>query len=475
VAGLSRALCLLVPLACLACGSEQGSRAKSGGGGSDATPSGGDDAGTAGGGEDAAAEDAGGGPDGAVDAGATDDVAPVPFDPCPPLDLPPGPVTELTAADAPRLAQLVAEAAPGATLSLAPGTYPVDGALWIRTEGLTLRGATGSAAEVVLDADYAGGSVVTVAASRVTLAHLTLRRAYFHGVHVRPNGPESGPVEGVRIYAVHVDNPREQGIKVNQEATVYVDDGLVACSTISLDAAGRARVENNCYTGGIDIHRSRGWHIRDNHIEGFWCEQGLAEHGVHMWRMNAHTLIERNRIVNCGRGIGLGMAQSGGDNQRLHPDVECPAGAYADDFAGTVRNNLIIGDDPALFASGSGFDNGISLWSACQAKVLHNTIWSTQPPFSAIEWRFPGTTALIRNNLVSHNLRDRGVTSADLAGNLEGAPKSLFADAARRDLHLAPGAIAAIDRGVALAPGEADEDFEGDPRDAQPDIGADER
>ena len=48
-------------------------------------------------------------------------------------------------------------------------------------------------------------------------------------------------------------------------------------------------------------------------------------------------------------------------------------------------------------------------------------------------------------------------------------------DAARRDLHLAPGAIAAIDRGVALAPGEADEDFEGDPRDAQPAIGADER
>lgn len=78
-------------------------------------------------------------------------------------------------------------------------------------------------------------------------------------------------------------------------------------------------------------------------------------------------------------------------------------------------------------------------------------------------------------NLVSHNLRDRGGT-AFLAGNLASGSLSLFADGAGGDLHLASGASAAIDCGVALADGVCDEDMDGHPRPlgAARDIGADE-
>ena len=85
------------------------------------------------------------------------------------------------------------------------------------------------------------------------------------------------------------------------------------------------------------------------------------------------------------------------------------------------------------------------------------------------------TDVQVVNNLVSHNLRDRGGTAL-LAGNLEDAPLSLFVDGAGGDLHLVPSASAAIDRGVALASGVCDDDVDGDPRPvgAAPDIGADE-
>jgi hypothetical protein len=100
---------------------------------------------------------------------------------------------------------------------------------------------------------------------------------------------------------------------------------------------------------------------------------------------------------------------------------------------------------------------------------------STAAPFSSIEWRFARTDVRILNNLVSHNLMDRGGTAL-MGGNLERGDLSLFVDGAGGDLHLVSSATAAIDRGVALASGVCDEDIDGHPRPAGAarDIGADE-
>ncbi len=105
---------------------------------------------------------------------------------------------------------------------------------------------------------------------------------------------------------------------------------------------------------------------------------------------------------------------------------------------------------------------------------LSRIIRSRFPPFSSIEWRFDGTTAEVRNNLLSHNLRDRGATLVLTDGNIEQAPASLVLDADAGELHLAPGSWA-VDAGVPLAEGVADEDIDGDLRDdGSPDVGADE-
>ena len=47
-------------------------------------------------------------------------------------------------------------------------------------------------------------------------------------------------------------------------------------------------------------------------------------------------------------------------------------------------------------------------------------------------------------------------------------------DVAAGDLHLTAAATAAVDAGTSLAPGACDGDFDGEPRDSEPDVGGDE-
>ncbi len=394
-------------------------------------------------------------------------------DSCDSLPAATGSVISVAPTDAAGLADIVDALEPGDTLEFAAGTYPVAGDIWVSTPSVTLRGATGNPADVVLDASYQGGSVLTVTASSVVVTDLTVQNGWYHGVHVRPASGADTSITGVRLHRIVVHNAAEQAVKVNQEGTAYVDHGELSCSTLLLDADGRSQVRNGCYTGGLDMHRSANWRVRDNHVEGFWCDAGLAEHGLHLWRQNAGTVIERNVIVNCARGIGLGLASSSDGTDRTHDGYTCPD-AYIDDYGGIIRNNFVFADDPVLFASAGGFDTGIGLWSACDSTVVHNTVWSTQAPFSSVEWRFDGTSAVVMNNLVSHNLRDRTVTSIELAGNLADADAGLLVDAAGGALHLDPTATGAIDAGEPLAVGLADTDVDAEPRDALPDIGADE-
>ncbi|MCO4746887.1 MAG: right-handed parallel beta-helix repeat-containing protein [Proteobacteria bacterium] len=359
----------------------------------------------------------------------------------------------------------------GQTALLAAGTYALasDAYISLRADGVTVRGATGRAEDVVIDGNWQTQFGLSVNASDVVISDLTLQRFYYHPVHVTPSAGRS--ISGVRLYRLRIIDGAEQAIKINtgDNGTLFADDGEVACSHLELTDDGRPHVRNNCYTGGVDAHQARGWGIRDNHIEGFWCDSGLSEHGVHFWRGGRDTVIERNTLVNNARGIGLGLGQD--TVGRRYSDSPC-GGAIAQSYAETAVNNLIFADDAALFASTSGFDAGISLESACDATVLHNTVVSTQAPFSSIEYRFDTTRGTVANNLVSHNVRDRGVGGPlTVAANLADAPSSCFASVGAGNLHLAAGcaAIDAADAGHTV-PRDVDDTL----RDSTPDIGADE-
>ncbi|MBX3275903.1 MAG: hypothetical protein KF729_36935 [Sandaracinaceae bacterium] len=414
------------------------------------------------------------------DGGDTDASTPPPGGACAPLPAPSGMVISVGPRD--DLAAAMASAPAGATVSLADGTYDVPAAgLWVRADDVTVRGASGDRARVVLDGGYrqTSGGVLNVYGRRgVTIAHLTIRRARYHAVHV--TGGPTGPSDRARLYDLHVADPGEQAIKINSNDGNDNDDGEIACSLIELTDEGRAVVMSHtssgsrCYTGGVDAHRARGWAIRDNVIRGFWCDNGdLSEHGIHFWRGGRDTLVERNLLVDNARGIGFGLGMPGPG--RTYDDAPCAGIASAEHYRGVIRNNVVLGLRDALFDSPSGMDLGIGLESACDAVVVHNTVASLRAPFSSIEWRWPASRARVINNLATGRLRPRDGASAEQTTNLENASAGTFEDLAGASARLAAGAADALGRGDAEGVTLAPTDFAGETRGNPPDLGALER
>jgi hypothetical protein len=397
---------------------------------------------------------------------------------CPALGSPAG--TTVTVGTAEQIYDAVNTVSPGTTILVMDGTYNLGSSglyLWIDTPGLTLRSASGDREAVILDDDYSGSEIITVAASTVTIADLTIKRAGTHPIHVVST--DDGDTLNTLIYDVHIIDPGQQAIKINPNAakTHFTDNGTVACSTIELTDAGRAKVlaiNASCYTGGVDGHWSRGWVIRDNVIKGFWCETGLSEHGVHFWTGSRDTVVERNEFVDNARAVGFGLGED--DTGRTYADNPCSqAEGSVGHYGGMIRNNFVFANRPELYASQYGVDGGIAFAQACGARALHNTLAFTSAPFAAIEWRFANSKVDVINNLTTHYLMDRG-GSANLSGNLTLQSLSMFADGPRGDLHLDADADEAIDQAMEVAAGLCDDDIDGQTRPigTAADIGADE-
>jgi hypothetical protein len=392
---------------------------------------------------------------------------------CPPLAPSSGHIVNMSTVT--QLENAVNNATSGDTILIADGNYNLDGAyLQIDQPNVSLRSASGNREAVVLDGNYLTTEIVQIVASHVTVSDLTLQKAYNHPIHVM-SSPSSDTL-GTVLYNLHIIDPGQQAIKINPvPGGYYTDEGLIACSHIALTNAGRLLIRDNCYTGGVDAHQSRGWTIRDNLIEGFWCSQGLSEHGIHFWAGGRDTVIERNVLLDDSHGIGLGLVTSG--SGRTYPDNPCPAATgFVDDYGGTIRNNFAVALSNSLFSSDSGFDGGISAWNACNSRILHTTVYSANPgqTVSSIEWRFPNTQAAVLNTLTNSAMRSRDGATATLSGNLQNAQGGWFIDAASGDLHLSPGMDTTTDQVV--CPPDVTDDIDTAPRPlgAPCDIGADE-
>jgi hypothetical protein len=389
---------------------------------------------------------------------------------CPVLPVPAGPTIMVRPGT--NLVAVVAGAAQNTTILIADGTYALAGAtIHVTAVGVTLRSASGDATKVVIDGGYMSPEDVAISASNVTLAHLTITRAINHPVHIYPDGYN---VAGTRLYGLRLVDGGEQFVKVNPDGarTFYVDQGTVECSTFLMTDAGRPHVESlggtSCYTGGIDVHGGLAWVVRQNHFEGIYCTTGfLSEHAIHFWNGARDTLVEDNVIVNCARGIGFGLVETG--EMRVYPDDPSKGVGYIGHFDGIIRNNFV-------FANVAPFDTGIELDQARGTRVYHNTVYAgpgATKVFSSIDYRFADTKVDLRDNLVGR-ITQRDGAMATASNNKEGVAASDFKDAANGDLHLAATATDAIDQGLALP--EAGLDIDGEPHaaGAAPDLGADE-
>ena len=117
---------------------------------------------------------------------------------------------------------------------------------------------------------------------------------------------------------------------------------------------------------------------------------GLAEHAIHLWHsdLGSQHVIERNRIVNCARGIGIGMMN--------RPQKG----------AAVVRNNMIS----SVHAQSTEHDVGIIVEAVAQVVITQNSVAYTHPRAYryGIEYRYPVTVAEVANNLLTG--RERGAS-----------------------------------------------------------------
>jgi hypothetical protein len=357
------------------------------------------------------------------------------------------------------------KASPGVTFWLSNGIYTLapHQSLVINSPKITLRGASGNRDAVVIEG---GDNNISVNADDFTVADVTLRSPRFHNIQVRG---EKGVLR-TKIYNVHMLDAGQQFIKVSAGDGTrgkFADDGLVACSLIEYSTYSRGTdVSPPGYTNGVDILAGRGWVVRDNIFRRIRSEAGPAGPTILVWKNAADTIIQRNLIVDCWRGIALGLSM---------PDRYSRGGSQV---IYDHRNGLV--EDNVFLALHERADAAIENNFALNSRILHNTVYYNENMKHetdwAIEYRFPPTTVFIANNLTNLPIRRRSpspVQASQMQGNKTNARGSWFQDIMNADYHLSVQAPA-INQGVPLSKSMVDIDGDPRPHGVAPDAGADE-
>ncbi|MBI4775736.1 MAG: right-handed parallel beta-helix repeat-containing protein [Deltaproteobacteria bacterium] len=336
------------------------------------------------------------------------------------------------------------------TILIEAGTYALNDMLVVTTDDVSVNSVSGDRDSVVIKGNGMAGGVThvfNVAADRFSVQNVTLRDVSNHAVQFHPG------VKSPVIRNVHILDTGEQMVKIAYDPAqmdLTADDGVMENCLLEYSAD----IGPQWYIGGIDAHNAKNWIVRDNVFKYIRSPSlALAEHAVHFWSDSRNTLVERNLIINCDRGIGFGL----GDRGHLN---------------GIIRNNMIYHDenDPTGFA-----DVGIGLESAAGAQVYNNTIYMEHGYPNAIEYRFTATTGvLIANNLTNRLIQQRDGGQATLSNNVTNAEFDWFQDVGQGDLHLAGAVDEAVDQGQVLAGLTDDFDKENRPAGGGMDIGADE-
>lgn len=343
-----------------------------------------------------------------------------------------------------------------AEILIADGTYPLTQPLALRANGAIVRSQSGSRAAVVLQGSGMTSGVTHVFhvfGHDVTIADLTLRNVWNHAVQVHGEGPSSADRTVLRNLLIQDTGQQMVKVSYKQGAAASSDDGVVEGCVFEYTAG----IGPQYYIGGIDAHQAQNWIVRGNTFCGIRSpDANVAEHAVHFWSGAGGTLVERNLIVNCDRGIGFGLGNRGHQG-------------------GIIRNNMIYHAD---LGADRG-DVGIELESASGTQVYNNTIYQEHGYSAAISVRWGSSTAYVANNLLRTSGSGQVIWKRDGAtvtqeANVVGAQAAWFVDVSAGDLRLASAVPSVVDQGVAVSGLTDDFDGRSRPQGAGPDVGASE-
>ena len=355
-----------------------------------------------------------------------------------------------------QLQRAVSQLTSDTTIVIQPGTYRLTGPLYVRgnLRNVAIRGASNNRDDIVI----VGGGMRDASGNvpfgiwtgdgidGVTIANLTIRDVSQHAVILNP------PTRRPHLYNLRLLDVGDQFVKGNPDAAgTGVNDGILEHSVVEYTTTAP-----DSYSNGIDIHAGQNWIVRRNTFRNITSPPGqpLMGPAILFWNRAGNTITEGNVLINCARGISYGLID--------RPDID-------DHTGGIIRNNIVFRS-----AAQAG-DVGIHVADSPETQILNNTVvLSGTYPF-AIEYRYPSSARLLLvNNLVDGTLQLRDGATATARNNVTEVTPAMFVDITTGDLHLAPGATAAIDRGSTEM--NVPDDVDGSPRPsgAAYDVGADE-
>jgi lysophospholipase L1-like esterase len=357
------------------------------------------------------------------------------------------------------LFRAVDEVNPGGTILLADGHYLMPRYIEIKTDNVTLRGASGYRERVVIDgAKSSHGELVGVrACSGVTIADLTIQNIQYNGFKINSDSN----VQNLSIYNCIIHNIWQRGIKgvkvpkENRETfrpkncrvqyCLFYNDRPKRLSDDPRDIA------NGNYVGGIDVMYAKNWVISDNVFIGIQGRTREGRGAVFMWFDTQDCVIERNIIIDCDAGICLGNPhRADGIKTHCHRCI--------------VRNNFIT----------RATEGGIVPVYTQDCKILNNTIYEPDSRLGRlIRIVFDNDGLLVVNNLLSGpKIRNESDSNIRFVNNLAKDFTSALVNPSQGNLHLTARAVDAINKAKPLS--EVTTDIDRGPRSNEPDIGADE-
>lgn len=379
------------------------------------------------------------------------------FPKAPLLPPPAGPTVEVS--NVQQLITALDEVPSGGAILLADGHYMMPRYVEIKTDRLTLRGASGNPERVIIDgAKSRHGELIGLSRCRgVTIADLTIQNIRHNGFKIN----SETNVQEVTIYNCVIHNIWQRGVKsvrvpkANREQLrprrcrvqycLFYNDRPKSLADDPRDIA------RGNYIGGIDIMYATDWVISDNvfiNIQGATRE---ARGAIFIWHESQDCVIERNIIIDCDAGICLGNAYRPEDTP--YHCLRCIA-----------RNNFIT----------RAPEGGIVTVYTRDCQVLNNTIHEPDSRLGRlIRLVFDNNGLVVANNLLSGpDVRNESASQIVFVNNLATDLTAAFVDPARGDLHLAAEVADAVDKAKPLP--DVPTDIDGQPRGAKPDIGADE-
>jgi len=373
--------------------------------------------------------------------------------------LPPPTGLTIKVSNVQQLIRALDEIEPGGTILLADGHYMMSRYIEIKTDKVTLRGASGDPGRVIIDgANSQHGELIGLRrCSGVTIADLTIQNARHNGFKIN----SETNVQELTIYNCVIHNIWQRGVKsvrvpqADRERLrpkrCRVQYCLFYNDRPKRLADDPGDIANGNYIGGIDIMYAADWVISDNvfiNIQGATRE---ARGAIFIWHESQDCVIERNIIIDCDAGICLGNPYRPQDTP--YHCLRC-----------TARNNFIT----------RAPEGGIVTVYTQNCKVLHNTIYEPDSRLGRlIRLVYDNEGLVVANNLLSGpEIRNESASQIVFVNNLAKDLTAVFTDPARGDLHLTAEAAGVIDKAKPLP--DVPTDIDRQPRGPRPDIGADE-